>query len=662
MRILPIKILVALAPVLWLTACGGVATTSQGTDGSGGGGGPAPTVTLSATPAAITAGQSTTISWSSTDATSCSGVGSQTSTSGSVVESPATSTTYSITCTGAGGTATDSTSVTVTPVSGPTPAPTVTITASPATVAAGGSSTITWSSTDATACSGVGTATSGSTTVQPSASTSYSITCTGPGGSASGSASVTVSGTPPPVGGTLCSSALTGSHQTYDVGPGKTYTELTNVPWLSLVAGDVVNIYYRSTPYATKVALRGHGTASEPIIINGVTDANCRPPEVTGKNAVSAADIVSQQWFKSNWGIETAGTFVIFNGGYSQPITEFIQFKNLKITGAHPDNAFTDQSGAQSNYDSFAFGIYAVTVRDFLVENCEIADDAGGVFTNTKDDDPVEASYRVTIRNSWFHDNGLLNSYFVHNVYIQSVGALYEGNYIEQLRAGAEGSSLKDRSSNVVIRYNTIVSSARAIDLVETQGGANTVQTDPTYDTPWVYGNVIINDASLSNYATQPIHFGGDQGLDADYKKGPLYFYNNTVVTRISAAQEYRVSVFDLPTNQQTVQAQNNVLVSYGDTNYLMLTTQGVLNFVGKNWITAGWQVGNGGGTVNTGGGTLLTGTDPLLDPATYEPAAGSPLLNAGSALSPGSLDPVTAQFAAPRGTKSRSNNNLGAH
>ena len=30
---------------------------------------------------------------------------------------------------------------------------------------------------------------------------------------------------------------LTGSHQTYNVGPGQTYTELTDVPWLSLQSG-----------------------------------------------------------------------------------------------------------------------------------------------------------------------------------------------------------------------------------------------------------------------------------------------------------------------------------------------------------------------------------------------------------------------------------------
>ena len=53
---------------------------------------------------------------------------------------------------------------------------------------------------------------------------------------------------------TACSSALTGSHQTYNVGPGQTYTELTDVPWLSLQAGDVVSIHYRNTPYQTNSA------------------------------------------------------------------------------------------------------------------------------------------------------------------------------------------------------------------------------------------------------------------------------------------------------------------------------------------------------------------------------------------------------------------------
>jgi hypothetical protein len=65
---------------------------------------PAPTVALSADPASITAGQSSTLTWSSTDATSCVGSNFDASaTSGSTVVYPAVTTAYSITCTGDGG-------------------------------------------------------------------------------------------------------------------------------------------------------------------------------------------------------------------------------------------------------------------------------------------------------------------------------------------------------------------------------------------------------------------------------------------------------------------------------------------------------------------------------------------------------------------------------
>lgn len=80
---------------------------------------PAPTVSLSATPSTIDEGQSATLSWSSTDASSCSAnwTGSS-ATSGSESVSPGASTTYSISCDGAGGSANDSATVTVNTTSG----------------------------------------------------------------------------------------------------------------------------------------------------------------------------------------------------------------------------------------------------------------------------------------------------------------------------------------------------------------------------------------------------------------------------------------------------------------------------------------------------------------------------------------------------------------
>jgi hypothetical protein len=76
----------------------------------------APTLMIGASPGSIVSGASSTLSWSSTDATACSGTGfSPTSVSGSVSVSPAATTTYAVTCTGSGGSTTRSATVIVNP-------------------------------------------------------------------------------------------------------------------------------------------------------------------------------------------------------------------------------------------------------------------------------------------------------------------------------------------------------------------------------------------------------------------------------------------------------------------------------------------------------------------------------------------------------------------
>ena len=78
---------------------------------------PVPTVTLTATPATIPANGSTTLAWTSTNATAVSidqGIGAVTPlASGSTTVSPKQNTTYTITATGAGGSATATATVTV---------------------------------------------------------------------------------------------------------------------------------------------------------------------------------------------------------------------------------------------------------------------------------------------------------------------------------------------------------------------------------------------------------------------------------------------------------------------------------------------------------------------------------------------------------------------
>jgi hypothetical protein len=75
---------------------------------------PPATASLSANPMAITAGQSSTLTWSSTDASSCAGSNFPASgTSGSAVVSPTVTTSYSVSCTGASGSATAMATVTI---------------------------------------------------------------------------------------------------------------------------------------------------------------------------------------------------------------------------------------------------------------------------------------------------------------------------------------------------------------------------------------------------------------------------------------------------------------------------------------------------------------------------------------------------------------------
>ncbi|MCA9353935.1 MAG: DUF4832 domain-containing protein [Candidatus Kaiserbacteria bacterium] len=84
---------------------------------------PEPVATIAASASSVVSGGSSVLTWSATDATTCSGSNFSTSgkTSGSASVSPTSNTTYRVTCTGAGGS--DSASVSVS-VSASTPTPT----------------------------------------------------------------------------------------------------------------------------------------------------------------------------------------------------------------------------------------------------------------------------------------------------------------------------------------------------------------------------------------------------------------------------------------------------------------------------------------------------------------------------------------------------------
>lgn len=165
----------------------------------------APTISsFTASPAAITAGTSTTLSWATTGSTSVSvspGAFGSTSQSGTMSISPAATTTYMLTATNTSGTVTATVTVTVTKPNLPTIS---SFTASPTGISLGSGSTLSWTTSGATSLSispgGITeSAASGSTLVSPEATTTYVLTATNAAGSVTASASVTVSTPTTPV-------------------------------------------------------------------------------------------------------------------------------------------------------------------------------------------------------------------------------------------------------------------------------------------------------------------------------------------------------------------------------------------------------------------------------------------------------------------------------
>ena len=200
---------------------------------------------FTATPNPVDNNGSTTLSWSSTNATGCASNAWNGSLGGSgskVINGLTSDQTYNLTCTGTGGTANSSVSVTVRPPVVVTPAPTISsFTATPNPVDNNGSTTLSWSSTNATTCtsnawSGNLGASGSKVLSSLTSDQTYNLTCTGTGGSTNSSVSVTVKpqvvttsgaykiGDKRPTGGIVFNVDVTGLHgleaqsQDYTVG------------------------------------------------------------------------------------------------------------------------------------------------------------------------------------------------------------------------------------------------------------------------------------------------------------------------------------------------------------------------------------------------------------------------------------------------------------
>ena len=168
---------------------------------------PGITATLAADPIQLTAGQSTTLRWTTSGASSATldpgdeTIATAELASGSKTVSPSATTAYTLTATGTSGAASATANVTV-GGSPPVSPPTATLVADPTTITSGGSAMLRWTTTNASSATldpggetiAAAELVSGSKTVSPTTTTTYTLTATNTAGSTTATATVTVGG------------------------------------------------------------------------------------------------------------------------------------------------------------------------------------------------------------------------------------------------------------------------------------------------------------------------------------------------------------------------------------------------------------------------------------------------------------------------------------
>ena len=398
---------------------------------------------------------------------------------------------------------------------------------------------------------------------------------------------------------------------TYNVGPSQPYTTLSSVPWATLAAGDTVNIYWQPQPYYEMILISTQGTAAQPITVQGVPDPTTgQLPIIDGRSAVQSASL---PYHDKNNPLSSQSLYELGPVMVGPPLDnainnlpQYIIIQNLIVRNASQNYHFTNYTGTKTQYPPFASAIYVEGAQHLTIRNCTLTGSGNGLFINSKYGS-TGVSSDVLIENNTIDNNGVVGSEGEHNVYTEANGIVFQYNYIGDIAAGAGGNALKDRSAGTVIRYNKIGGGGHCLDLVETMGGQGYIDQQPSYRTSFVYGNKIINGP---NGATNLIHYGGDQWNYTYYRRGTLYFYDNTVITQTNqrsnppqGTDRWYTQVFELPGQgdtggapvQEIVDCRNNIIDNLPLTPGMapsilnMITTDGTGTLIlNQNWLSPG--------------------------------------------------------------------------
>ncbi len=368
------------------------------------------------------------------------------------------------------------------------------------------------------------------------------------------------------------------SAQEYHVGPGQPLDSIGDVPWASLAAGDRVYIHWRQQPYAEKWVINRKGTTQQPIIISGVPGPKGERPVIDGRNARTARGL--DYWNEERGVIKIGGSDTPADGLPAHLIIE-----GLEIRSAHPDYQFTDSSGKTVSYASNAASIYVEKATDLTLRDCVLHDSGNGLFIGAYEG----MTKNILIEKNHFFENGVANRVYEHNTYTAATNITYQFNRFGPLRKDAGGNNIKDRSAGLIVRYNWIEGGNRLLDLVDSYDVPQ-LTTLPSYRKTYVYGNILIEPNGGNN---QVIHYGGDSEETRYYRKGTLFFYNNTLYS----TRDGDTTLLRLSTNEEHADVRNNILYVVASGDKLALLEENGRLTLRNNWLKSAWINSHEGST-----------------------------------------------------------------
>jgi hypothetical protein len=301
---------------------------------------------------------------------------------------------------------------------------------------------------------------------------------------------------------------------------------------------------------------------------------------------------------------------------------KYIVIENLDVKNAREGYQYRSDTGSIQQYKRNAAAIYIEKGEYVTIRNNKLSYSGNGLFSSNDTRD-------LLVESNHFYGNGNVGSSLEHNSYTTGTGVTFQYNLFGSLRSGASGNNLKDRSAGLVVRYNWIEGGNRQLDLVESP--QPTIYTDPRYRETFVYGNVLVERAGDGN--RQIVHYGGDNGNLSYYRKGTLYFYNNTVVSN----RTDRTSIFRISSDHETVDARNNIFytTAHGSTLALM-EVNGTLE-MNRNWLNQGWRKSHSTftGTILNSGSSIEGPSPGFVNTAglNFSLASNSVCLNVGAVL-----------------------------